>query len=265
MAGVRIARASSELAVLPGVLAAALLGFPGCSGGGGGGGGSTAGTVAGTATDTQGRPLPGATITVCSSVFYSSCITATTGTDGSYAVRLTPDNQWQATGAVTTTYNGKTYCLPLAIDNTNTFSSTEAAVRNFSWKLSGAIPGMTPTNYASSYFGVTLNVVYSSNVNSNTAFVEVDLAPAGPLVDGSPGKSLSDIVGRWASDAVGNIPLGRYTISARYVPTGGSPASIGIATSAFDPPAASVTVDFPPDPGGSCVLEPEATVYVTGP
>lgn len=239
----------------------------GCGSGGATGGGSspTPGTVTGTAVDTQGRPLLGAAITVCSSVFYNSCITATTAADGSYAVRLTPTDSWNATGSISRSYNGATYCLPLAIDNPNTFASAEASIRNFTWRLSGPIPGQIANTYASSYFGASLNVVYTSNVNYDTKLVKVDLVPSGPLVDGSTGGASHANVGDWASNVVGNIPLGRYDVSASYLPPTGSQMPIGISLTSMGTPLSSVTVDFPPDSGGSCIIQPEATVYVTGP
>jgi hypothetical protein len=237
----------------------------GSGGGSSGGSGSTPGTVTGTALDTQGHPLSGAAIDVCSSVFYNSCMTATTAADGSYAVRLTPTDSWNATGSITRSYNAATYCLPLAIDNPNTFSSAEASIRNFRWKLSGLIPGQIANTYASSYFGASLNVVYTSNVNYDTKLVRVDLVPSGALVDGSTGSASHANVGDWASNVVGNIPLGRYDVSATYLPPGGSPMPIGISLTSMGTPLTSVTVDFPPDSGGSCIIQPEATVYVTGP
>lgn len=223
------------------------------------------GEVTGTALDTQGRPLSGAAIDVCSSVFYNSCIKTTTAADGSYAVNLTPTNSWNATGSITRSYNGATYCLPLAIDNSNSFSSVDASVRNFTWKLSGQIPGQIANTYASSYFGASLSVVYNSNVNYDTKLVRVDLVPSGPLVDGSTGSAFHAMVGDWASNAVGNIPLGRYEVSASYQPPNGSPVPIGISLTSMGTPLSSVTVDFPPDSSGSCLIQPEAAVYVTGP
>ncbi len=233
--------------------------------GGGCGSGSSSGTVRGLAVDTQRQPLAGATITVCPTVFTASCITATTQANGSYAVTLPSANQWSATGSIVRSYNGATYCLPLAIDNTNSFSSTDASVRNFTWELSGVIAGQIADTYASSYFGASLNVVYSSNVNFDLTLVRVDFVPSGPLVDGSAGTAFSATVGSWASSYIGDIPLGRYVVSAVYTGTGG-PTQLGVSTaSSTGPLFNAVTVDFPPDPGGSCTLEPSATLYVVGP
>src|SRR5262249_24981553 len=54
------------------------------------------GKVKGVAVDTQSRPLSGAKIDVCSSVFYESCVSGSTGSDGSYSLSLTPTNVWRA-------------------------------------------------------------------------------------------------------------------------------------------------------------------------
>lgn len=219
-----------------------------------------AGVVRGVAVDTQNHPLANAEIQACSTVFYDSCVDGTTGTDGSYSLRLTSNNVWRATGSITRSYHGATYCLPLAVDNAHSFSSSEATIRNFSWKLSGVIPGMTDDHSAGSYFGASLYTVFD-NLNQNQ--VRVNLVPNGALIDGSAGSSLSEIAGNWRSNVIGNIPIGTYTVRAEYMQPGGAVVPLRVSlTSTVTGLAPSVTIQFPPDAGGTCVIGPEARVYI---
>jgi hypothetical protein len=220
-----------------------------------------AGAVSGVAVDSQNRPLAGAEITVCSSVFYNSCINGATRTDGSYSLRLTSNDVWLASGSITKSYNGATYCLPLAVDNSHSFSSTDATIRNFSWRLSGVVPGHMDNHSAGSYFGASLNSVFDMSLNRNQ--VRVNFVPNGPLIDGSAGSSFSAIAGDWVSNSIGNIPIGTYTVRAEYLQAGGGVFPLRVSlTSIVTNLAPSVTVQFPPDPGSSCVIGPEATLYI---
>jgi hypothetical protein len=220
-----------------------------------------AGAVRGVAVDTQNRPLSGAEITVCSTPFYNSCINGATGTDGSYSLRLTSNNVWAATGSIIKSYNGATYCLPLAVDNSHSFSSTDATIRNFSWKLSGVVPGQMDNHSAGSYFGASLNTVFDMSLYRNQ--VRVNFVPNGPLIDGSAGSSFSAIAGDWVSNSIGNIPIGAYTVRAEYLQPGGGVMPLRVSlTSTTGNLGASVTVQFPPDPGSSCVIGPEARLYI---
>ena len=216
------------------------------------------GKVKGVAVDTQNRPLSGAKIDVCSSVFYESCVSGSTGSDGSYSVSLTPTNVWRADGSITRNYDGKAFCLPLAIDNDNSFASSDATIRNFSWKLSGLIPGQNANGYASSYFGATLNVVFDFSLDQHR--VRLHFAPNGPLVDGSTGTAFTAIAGDWASNAIGNIPVGVYTVTADYIQGSGS-VPLRITTDSFGSYRPSAVVHFTPD-SSSCLIAPEASVYV---
>jgi hypothetical protein len=240
-----------------------------CGAGGPEGGNSSAGNmtaeagvVRGVAVDTQNRPLSGAQIKVCNAVpvFGQGCVNATTGADGSYSLRLGSNNVWNVYGSITRSYNGATYCLPLAVDNTDTVSTTNGAIRNFSWKLSGLIPGRIDDHSAGSYFGASLNTAFGS-LDRNQ--VRVSFVPNGPLIDGSAGSSFSAIAGEWLSNSIGNIPLGVYTVRAEYLQPAGAAIPLRVSlTSTVRDLAASVTVQFPPDSGSSCMLEPEATVYI---
>jgi hypothetical protein len=216
--------------------------------------------VKGAAVDTQNRPLAGAKIDVCSSIFYETCVSGTTGSDGSYSFALASNDVWRAYGSLRKNYQGATYCLPLAVDNDNTFHSSEATVRNFSWKLTGVIPGSNADNYASSYFGARLDVVYDIFALDRSR-IRVNFVPNGLLIDGSVGNSFSAMVGDWASNGIGNIPIGVYTVRADYLQTGGA-VPLRVSTSSTGSGlAAAARVQFQPD-GTSCLIGPTASLYV---
>ena len=147
------------------------------------------------AADTQNRPLSGAEITVCNAVVHygDACVNGATGADGSYSLKLPSNNVWHIYGSITKSYNGATYCLPLAVDNSHSFSSTEATIRNFSWKLSGVVPGLMDNHSAGSYFGAELKAVLNSSLNQNQ--VRVNFVPNGPLIDGSAVAPLARLPG----------------------------------------------------------------------
>ncbi len=247
--------------------------------GGGGGtvarpdGGSTAqaGTVRGAAVDPQGRPLAGASITIRSTVFYSSSIQGTTAANGSYSFELPADNVWKAEGSLTRTLAGISICSELAVDNTDSFSSSAATVRNFSWKLNGTRPGRQDDNHADSYFGAWLRVNWSDPRGDplfETSRLRVNFVPNGPLIDGSSGRSFSEIVGRWSSNEIGNIPIGVYNVSADYLPPSGGAiplqVSTGIETDGTEHFARSVPVKFQHD-DSFCLTPPSAQLHAVGP
>jgi hypothetical protein len=81
-------------------------GNSGGGGGGGGGGSPDAGSggssspqafkMSGLVVDTQGHPLPAAQLAVCDPVYFNSCITGASATDGRYSIALPPENVWYA-------------------------------------------------------------------------------------------------------------------------------------------------------------------------
>lgn len=73
--------------------------------------------------------------------------------DGRYSLDLPPTNEWVANGSVTKTFNGKSYCFDLRPSSTDSFSSSDGAVRDFDWKLSRQRPDRSATDESISYYG----------------------------------------------------------------------------------------------------------------
>ncbi len=158
-------------------------------------------------------PIANAKVVIENTIYYALYVYATTNTKGEYTVAV-PNGSWQASLQIEKDFLGKTYKFDLHPDNPNPFAGSEGAVRNFTWRLSGAKPG---------------DGLYGSNVavygEPGSAFsredIELDLTPDGPLVDGSTGsvitKKLIDIGG--GDDGINDVPIGKYNITVKNVAT----------------------------------------------
>ncbi|MBO9732059.1 MAG: hypothetical protein J7623_25685 [Chitinophaga sp.] len=175
--------------------------------------------VKGKVTDTQGRPLKGVSILIDNTIIYNSYISGTTGDDGTYKVELIT-GAWQAYASMKVPYNGKTYTIDLHPDNNSGFGG-DGAVRNFSWKLTGAkAEPMTGV-----YGGIILVDKHGIGDIYDTENIEFTLTPVGNLIDGTAGQVIKRSLGASGSDLehkLYDLPMGRYTVSAVYHGAAGS-------------------------------------------
>ena len=226
------------------------------------------GTVRGVARDTQGRPLAGAEIHISNAVYVTSPVSGATGADGAYLLELPPNQVWRAYGSINKTLGGRTYCSELAPDNEEIFRSSDATVRNFTWKLAGLKSPTLPPNSSSSYYGARLAVNWTSRDGTghyNFAQLRVGFVPNGALIDGSTIGAFSGVVGNWAGAEMGGIPLGMYTVTADYLPPDGSaPIRLRVGTR-FGSHAASAQLVFEPDQGSGCLVGPVGQLFVVDP
>lgn len=245
-------------------------GGPGGGGGNGGtpGPGAREGTVRGLVRDAQGRPLAGAEINISDAVYVTSPVSGTTGADGAYLLELPPNQVWRAYGSINKTLGGRTYCSELAADNGDIFRSSDATIRNFTWKLTGLKSPSLPPNYGSSYYGARLSVNWTYRDGTghyNFEQLRINFVPTGPLIDGSTIGPFSGVVGSWAGAEMGNIWLGIYTVTADYLPPdGGAPIRLRVGTR-FGGLAASAQVVFEPDLGSGCLVGPVGQLFVVDP
>jgi len=172
------------------------------------------GYATGKAVDTGGKPLADVEIVANNTQLYNSNVVGRTDGKGEYKLQLTPGS-WYVRGTVKVQYDNRTYVLDLHPETDGAFDGTEGAVRNLRWKLTGA----KPTEFgATGHYGGLVEM-YADNF-FDTDKVELTLEPVDKLIDGSTGQK---IVRRLEGGSIGDtedIPLGRYRISARYVPTG---------------------------------------------
>lgn len=204
------------------------------------GGSATAGYLVGQVTDSQEKPLPGATILADNTLLYNSHVETSSDAKGNYRVK-TPTGSYRAIAQIKKSYNGKNYTLDLKPDNTAAFAGDDGAVRNFQWQLTGEDPEQSGRYYGGE---VTLDKDIMSELY-DVENIEFTFTPVGPLIDGSTGKTLKLKSGEPHSNSYGRIPdvpIGRYRITAVHQPTGtvvqvknknGTYASDGSATLDF--------------------------------
>lgn len=163
--------------------------------------------------DSKGNAVSNAKVVIENTVFYASYIYATTNTYGYYKASV-PSGSWKASVRIENNLIDETYNFDLAPDNADPFSGTEAAIRNFTLKLSGPRP-------EGGYYGGYVTVYTEPGSEFNASDVEVTLIPDGALIDGSEGsiikKRTVDIGG--GEDGIADVPLGQYKITARNVLT----------------------------------------------
>ncbi|MGV3559504.1 carboxypeptidase-like regulatory domain-containing protein [Larkinella arboricola] len=200
-----------------------------------------AGAVTGLVTDPQGKPLPRATVYIANTVIKDRGAEVNTGSNGTYKIQLVKDlGQWVAKGYILKQYNDRVYKILLDPENPDSFSEDEKPVRNFQWKLTGHIPDLS----LDLYYGGTAELHRDPNAYElEHDKVEFTFKPVGPLIDGSAGKTLKLQTKKRYDDFIRDIPIGRYTVSAIYKPTGEQL----LVTDAFDGDLdykESVTLDF---------------------
>ncbi len=173
-------------------------------------------TVKGVVLDTRGKPIQGAIVRI-EPTLSGGMVSARTDAQGRYSASSLIDQPYAATAWILMPYRGQKFCL--RIDSANEagyepFSGRAGAVRNFKLKLSGPIAD--PRGDWS--FGGEVGLLHpgwdeDGVVNFRTSRVEVTLVPVGPLVDGSPGKTLVRTT-QAEESLLYDVPLGHYTATA---------------------------------------------------
>ena len=172
------------------------------------------GMIKGRITDSKGNPIANAKVVIEHTVYYGTYIYAISDDRGYYKTNV-PNGSWQASVQIQRNYLGRTYTFDLHPDNAEPFAGTAGALRNFTWKLSGAKP-------AGGFYGSSLAVYPEPGSDFFIEDLELTLRPEGPLADGSAGeiisRGLEDIGG--GEDGIRDVPVGKYLITARNKSTG---------------------------------------------
>lgn len=226
-------------------------GAPGAPGGRGGdsSGEVEAGVVKGRVTDSAGNPIKGAEVVVDNQFLYDSNMVLTTDAKGNYRAEMPgAAATYNVTASFKKTYNNAKYTFRLAPENPEAFAGRDGAVRDFTWKLTGEQPDAPDTFYGGTVlFNLSpINPADDSYVDS--AGVTLTLTPAGPLVDGSPGKPLTKRAENTGDGwAVRDVPVGPYKITATLATASGRKQPLRIRTRDGSASyAADVTTDFKP-------------------
>lgn len=180
------------------------------------------GYLIGRVTDPSGKPLSKATVFINNTVIKDRSAETTSATDGSYKIAMVAGlGQWIAKGYIFKQYNGRVYKLLLDPQNDDSFTQEEKPVRNFQWKLQGHVPDLS----LNLYYGGSAELYKDPNEENmnDTENVEFTFQPEGTLIDGSAGKTLKlrgGKAGTQNSNRLVDIPIGRYKVTAVYLPTG---------------------------------------------
>ncbi|GGK95701.1 carboxypeptidase regulatory-like domain-containing protein [Deinococcus radiotolerans] len=205
--------------------------------GGGGPVSQTPYTMTGVVRNAAGQPVPGAEVWADNTLYYNMNALGTTDAQGRYSVPLPRDTPgtWRAGGHFKVKYAGDWYNLTLEPDSDAAFATDTGAVRNFTLKISGEVPG-------GGEYGGKLYPYFGGETDFDMSQVEFTLTPDGPLIDGSAGQVLT----RHLTDEtmVRDIPLGRYVMTARYVPQGGPAQPMQLMGRAESTYATSTTITF---------------------
>jgi hypothetical protein len=239
---------------------------------------AAAGTISGKVTDTSGKPLANAEMRIVGDTLagQEASVFPRTGADGTYSVQVA-DGNYGITGEYTTTFNGKDFKFQLhpkdGLDGA-TFPSAPGVARDFEWRLKGPRPGTAAqaTEGFHFYGGEVVNTVVDlgndcticdtfSKETPNGFTAEVTFTPQGALADGTAGAPITSTyevkskTARFWSQV--DIPLGRYTVTARILKPGADPRPAQITKTSFaedtsdDAPKNEATLDFIPGDGAT--------------
>jgi hypothetical protein len=191
--------------------------------------------------DVQGRPLNGVQVFADHTLYYNTNARGVSDSTGRYRIDVSqPTGSWHALAQLRRNYHGQTYTFALDPNDDTPFAGSAGAVRNFIWRLSGSKPDGEGV-----YGGLV--TVYADYANFTLVMrdVELTLVPDGALVDGSTGAPITRRLLHTADgDAMVDVPVGRYTITARYVPVGGTPRTLMVRLRDQGDYQASLVTDF---------------------
>lgn len=176
----------------------------------------------GRVTNSAGEPLVGIEVFADNTLLYDSNLVDVTDADGYYRIDLNgfSPSSWQGAAYVEPTFEGEYYMIRLESDNEQAFAGVDGAIRNFTWRVQGEIPG--------GGFHGALAFVYTNfewPENYDDSFVKLTFTPKGPLIDGSTGETL--VLSPNGGEII-DIPIGRYTVTGQYEEPGQAPRPLRI-------------------------------------
>jgi hypothetical protein len=220
------------------------------------------GVVKGRVTTALGNPVAGADIEILGSAGgggrHDDRIE--TGADGTFRVEV-PDGLYEVTGTAMLDWEGVPFRLPLAPADGSCEQelSADGIVADQVVQLRGlrfCLELSDPDDDAA-YAGGAIHLYpdFVSTTPPPDATVEIVLTPDGPLADGSAGETLTmtrtvAALSNYAGDidetaTLYDIPLGRYTVTARLL-DGGSESPLSVEPETAAGPAAEATITFRP-------------------
>ncbi|KRE99413.1 hypothetical protein ASG89_28035 [Paenibacillus sp. Soil766] len=184
--------------------------------------------------DMQGDLLPDIVVYADNTLLYDSNIIGVTDENGYYEIELPQlATSWSMSADITKSYNGKDFKFHLKSDKEVPLTGSKGGVRNFTWTdFNGQI-------YIYPFFSTSDDSMPEFDLSD----LEMTLTPIGPLLDGSTGKTIikrgGPVIGGGGID---EIPVGKYTATARWMPEGYAPIPLPISNGGDY--ANSVEVEF---------------------
>jgi len=202
--------------------------------------------VKGYVRDAKGNPLSGVKVYADNTLSYNSNIIGVTEEDGHYQIELANiATSWSMSAEHTVSYNGKKYTFKLKPDLDQSLTGSKGGIRDFTW------------NDASGQIYIYPPLSFDDNLPAfNISDLEITLTPAGPLLDGSAGETITKHVGPVQGGlGVDQIPIGQYKATVRWLPDGHEPIPMqvrinyvgnyaGFADVVFDKPRGASTSNF---------------------
>jgi hypothetical protein len=230
------------------------------------------GYVTGRATTPEGQPLAGVQIRVygTTDAGRNASFNTRTGADGRYSLRLPGGNYSVRDSIYPLNYGGRAYRLPLYLvgENNDDFDSAKGGTYNFVLKVSGPITAIKDRSDENSYFGGIVEIDARAvdgrlaDTMPDAKFL-VTLTPAGPLMNGKPGRPLrtaKPFTMRRGDRIISDVPLGTYTAKVSLQLANGSIIPLQVAatektTKPQDPErAASAKITFAPHSGDAPLM-----------
>jgi hypothetical protein len=214
---------------------------------------SSPGTISGQALDSSGKPIAGALVWVEPSLT-GGLVTAHTDANGRYRVQGLLNQPYDVYAWAQPKYNGAPYCLRLGHDTVSDYdplTPASGATRDFRWQLEGAIPDRGEHTF----FGGTVRLMPASghdgdfNLHAGLT-MKLTFTPTGPLVDGSPGKTVTRTINWEDTDLAEDVPVGAYRVSATVTDASGQTVALEVGANGSGL-GASTTLTFAPT-GGVC-------------
>lgn len=215
----------------------------------------TAGTVAGRALDTQGRPLANVKVAIEPALTKGDPLVTRTGADGSYRIEGLPSVPYWVHAWTEVNFNSQRFCLRLGMADAAQYEAvnpSNGAVRDFRWQLTGLIPDDVSSDPL--YFGGKVYLDLTGDFTDST--LKLTFTPSGPLIDGSAASPLTRTVSLTggAQPVVEDLPVANYTVTGTITQSGTEQQlHIGLAPAdTYDAQTVAAELAFKPG-GNPCI------------